>query len=92
MYFNSMFHPSQWDDSAGYAIFDDFDDWSKFYQYKQFLGGQENFIITGKYVKPFPVRWGRPSIVLSNIDPRRNWDMDWCDKNVVFKIVQNKLY
>lgn len=51
MYFNGMLMLDLWDSDAEYAIFDDFEDWSRFYNYKQFLGAQKEFILTDKYIK-----------------------------------------
>lgn len=95
MYFNSMFDLGLWDDTAQYAIFDDWQDWSKFYTYKQFLGAQKEFTVTDKYRKKRSVKWGRPSILLSNTDPAfgTNWDLPWLTLNAIkIDIGANKLY
>jgi len=70
-----------WDDTAEYAVFDDFEDWSRFYNYKQFLGAQKQFVLTDKYIKKKLVNWGKPSIVLSNEYPDfrdERWVKDNC--------------
>lgn len=95
MYFNSMFDLGLWDDEAKYAIFDDWQDWNKFYNYKQFLGAQKEFTVTDKYRKKRSVRWGRPCIVLSNSDPNygTTWDLEWTLGNTIkIDIKDNKLY
>lgn len=83
-----------WDDEAEYLVLDDFQDWSKFYMFKQFFGGQEEFIVTDKYRKKRNVKWGRPCIVLSNLYPKWFDEQDgaWMVENVITCNVQNKLY
>lgn len=83
MYFNGMFNLEKWDDDAAYAIFDDFPDWSTFRHYKQFLGAQSEFEITDKYRRKRTVRWGKPCILLSNVDPGfpdGHWVLGNCTK------------
>lgn len=80
MYFNGMFDLSLWDDAAEYAIFDDFPEWSKWFSYKQFLGAQQEFTITDKYRKKRTVRWGKPTILISNDLPQFP-DMEWVKVN-----------
>lgn len=72
----------QLDTPAKYAIFDDFEDWSTFKQYKQWLGGQRQFVVTDKYRKKRDFIWGRPSIILSNVDPAFK-DTDWISLNCI---------
>lgn len=83
-----------WDDGAEYLILDDFQDWSKFYLFKQFFGGQEEFVVTDKYRKKRNVKWGKPVIVLSNCRPQWFWEEDgnWMRANVIECEVKNKLY
>lgn len=89
MYFNTQFNLSKWDPDAEYAVFDDFDDWSRFYQYKAFLGAQEEFELTGKYLRVRTVRWGKPSIVLSNTIPIFQ-DQKWIEANCFIINLRNK--
>lgn len=91
MYFNGQFNLDAWDDEAGYAVFDDFEDWSRFFLYKQFLGAQEEFTLTDKYRPKRQIKWGRPCIVLSNQDPDFK-DKDWINGNCFFIFIYNKLY
>lgn len=83
MYFNGLFNLDQWDDSAEYAIFDDWDDWSKWYSYKCWIGAQNEFTVTDKYKKKQSIRWGKPSIILSNDDPNFK-DNAWVARNAIF--------
>jgi len=77
MYFNGRFNINNWDDDAQYAVFDDFYDWTTFYPiYKQFLGAQFQFDLTGKYARERQVTWGKPCIILNNTPitwPDPNW-------------------
>lgn len=91
MYFNSLFCLDMWDDDAAYAIFDDFEDWTKFYNYKQFLGAQKEFVVTDKYRKKRNIKWGKPSIVLSNEMPQFR-DYEWIKINCYIVQINNKLY
>jgi len=92
MYFNGLFDLSQWDNDAAYAVFDDFEDWTKFYQYKQFLGAQGQFTCTDKYRRKQQVRWGKPSILLSNTMPAFA-DMRWIEANCfIIELNHNKLF
>lgn len=91
MYFNGMFCMDSWNEDAQYAIFDDWEDWSKFYLYKQFLGAQGEFVVTDKYRKKINVMWGKPSIVISNKEPEFK-DWEWIKANCFLVFVENKLY
>lgn len=92
MYFNGRFNINNWDDDAQYAIFDDFADWSTFHGiYKQFLGAQFQFDLTGKYARERQVTWGKPTILLSN-DPITFPDPKWIDINCVKVTLTAKLY
>ena len=65
MYFNAMVDFRLWDDSAEYAVFDDFA--FEFIPNKKcFFGGQRQFTITDKYMGKKSVTWGKPSIFLTN--------------------------
>jgi len=92
MYFNGSFNLDLWDIQAGYAIFDDWEDWSKFFLYKQFLGAQKEFTISDKYRAKRNVKWGRPCIVIANEDPKFK-DWKWIEANCfVVDIGNNKLF
>jgi hypothetical protein len=91
MYFSGMFNLDKWDDAAQYAIFDDFEDWKRFFNYKQWLGAQEEFEVTDKYTKKKTIKWGRPCIVLSNFDPDFA-DPQWVLANCTKVFIPNKLF
>lgn len=80
MYFNGMFDLSNWNPDAQYAVFDDWEDWTKFFGYKQWLGAQKEFTITDKYRKKMTVSWGKPCIICSNELPNF-LDKDWISLN-----------
>lgn len=75
-----MFMLDLWDQQATYAIFDDFEDWERLYNYKQFLGAQAEFVAVDKYRKKRNVKWGKPCIVLSNNYPNFK-DNIWVQAN-----------
>jgi len=91
MYFNGMIMLDLWNSDAEYAVFDDFEDWDRFYTYKQFLGAQKEFILTDKYRKKENVRWGKPSIILSNFLPNFK-DMQWVRDNCFIVEINTKLF
>lgn len=91
MYFNGMFDLGSWDDNAQYAIFDDWQDWSKFYNYKQWLGAQREFTVTDKYRRKRTIKWGKPCIVLANAEPLFE-DGQWIKANCFKCNLVAKLY
>lgn len=91
MYFNGMFDLSMWDDAAEYAVFDDFPEWEKWRYYKQFLGGQYEFVVTDKYCKKRTVRWSKPCILISNVMPNFP-DMEWIRANCFIVNIQASLF
>lgn len=91
MYYNGMFCLDLWDTNATYAIFDDFEDWSKFYMYKQFLGAQQQFVVTDKYRKKKNVDWGKPCIILANTLPDFK-DWKWIEANCFIEIINSNLF
>lgn len=91
MYFNGLFNIDDWNPDAKYAIFDDFFDWSKFSQYKQWLGAQHQFTATDKYRKKRTLIWGKPCILLSNQLPGFG-DMDWVRSNCFILNVMGPLF
>lgn len=68
VYFNGMFNLDLWDDDAQYAVFDDMD-WKFFINWKCWLGAQKDFSCTDKYRRKMNLKWGHPTIWLSNNDP-----------------------
>ena len=81
-----MFNLDSWNPDAEYAVFDDWEDWTRFYNYKCWLGAQHEFTVSDKYRKKQQIRWGKPAIVLSNELPLFK-DQDWIDKNCVTYIL-----
>lgn len=91
VYWNGYFNLSDFDDTVQYAIFDDWEDWTKFTQYKQWLGAQEQFTATDKYMRKRTIHWGKPCIVLSNSEPNFS-DTDWISANTFKLHVRGCLY
>lgn len=91
MYFNGMFDLGQWNPQAQYTIFDDWEDWDKLYNYKQWLGAQKEFTIVDKYRKKRTIQWGKSCILLSNNKPYFK-DMTWIKINCFEIEIINKLY
>lgn len=61
-----------------YAVFDDIRGGIKFFPaFKEWLGGQATVSVKRLYRDPKLVAWGKPSIWISNDDPRQS--MDQCD-------------
>ena len=57
---------------------------SSFRGYKGWMGCQSEIQLSGKYMKHRKLIWGKPTIYMSNEDPRASAhiDLDWWDKNV----------
>jgi len=86
-----MFCLDTFNNTSKYAIFDDFEDWSRFYNYKQWLGAQDEFIVTDKYRKKKTIKWGKPCIVLANQDPGFK-DSEWISVNCIKVELINNLF
>lgn len=82
-------------ESAEYLVVDDVE-WEYFVGKKCFLGCQRNFILTEKYVKKTPIKFGKPCIYLCNEDPREAMSMreeTYYADNVDYVVLGNdKLY
>jgi len=92
MYFNGMFMLDLWNQDSNYAVFDDWEDWSKMYFYKSFLGAQKEFVLSDKYKRKQNVLWGKPSIIVANTMPCFQ-DWTWILANCfIVEIGSNKLY
>jgi len=93
MYFNG--YPNfkdDWDDSARYIIFDDFE-WEFIPNKKGFFGGQLEFQISGKYMRTRTIKWGKCCIYLTNKYPNiPNDDVDWYKENCIFLEINRKFY
>lgn len=74
--------------SCDYAVFDDIRGGIKFFQaFKEWLGAQAYVSVKQLYRDPTLVKWGKPSIWLSNTDPRLGLDVadvEWLEGNCVF--------
>jgi len=82
-------------EGAEYAVFDDIQGGIKFFPaFKNWLGCQFEFQVKGLYRDPQTIRWGKPSIWISNTDPRCDMlqaDQDWLMGNAVFVEVTESL-
>lgn len=81
-----MFNLDEYEDSAGYNVFDDLpgglEGW---YQYKHWLGGQRDFTCTDKYRHKRVIPGGKPTIYCSNVEPgvAGGVDRDWLGVNTI---------
>lgn len=71
---------------ANYAIFDDIGGLKYLPQYKNWLGCQKQFQVKQLYKDPVLIDWGKPTIWLSNDDPRSEVglspvDIEWLEGN-----------
>lgn len=71
-----------------YAVFDDIRGGMKFFHaYKEWLGCQAYVTVKELYKEARAVEWKKPSVWLSNSDPRLDMmqvDIDWMEKNCIF--------
>ncbi|AXB22594.1 replication associated protein [Alces alces faeces associated circular virus MP65] len=74
-------------ENVDFGVLDDLD-WTdpilKGNKYKAWLGCQEHFICTDKYLRKESIKWGKPCIFLSNDDPTeslKHSDFLWIQKN-----------
>lgn len=77
---------------AQYAVFDDMRGGIDFFpSWKEWLGGQRIVTVKKLYRDPVQIEWGRPSIWLSNTDPRSQLkthdDVMWLEANADFVFV-----
>lgn len=56
-----------------------------------FLGAQQEFEVTDKYRKKITVKWGKPSIILSNNFPDFK-DRIWIQANCFICEIRQKLF
>lgn len=82
--------------AADYAIFDDLQGGIKFFpSFKNWLGGQMEFQVKGLYRDPQLITWGKPSIWISNTDPRLEMmahDIEWMEGNCIFVEISSLLF
>lgn len=94
-YFGGLFSLDEPLDNVKYAVFDDLQGGLEyFHSYKFWLGCQKQFYATDKYKGKKLIHWGRPSIYLSNDDPRENKgaDYDWLMANVRFVYIDEPFF
>lgn len=65
--------------------------------WKQWFGGQRDFTVTGKYVKPFTVTGGVPAILCLNEDDyeehfKSKVENEWSRENILLVYVRSPLY
>lgn len=81
---------------AEYAIFDDIRGGIKFFHaYKEWLGCQAYVTVKCLYKEPTLLQWGKPSIWLSNTDPRDEMsgaECEWMEGNVDFIHVDTPIF
>lgn len=81
---------------ADYAVFDDIRGGIKFFpSFKEWLGCQAYVTVKCLYREPSLVKWGKPSIWLSNTDPRdemQNADIEWMNKNCIFVEINSPIF
>lgn len=79
-----------------YAIFDDIRGGMKFFPaFKEWLGAQMWVTVKQLYRDPQLVKWGKPSIWISNEDPRgcmEPADANWLEQNAVFIDVSSPIF
>ncbi|QCQ85268.1 replication-associated protein [Finch associated genomovirus 1] len=93
-YFGGLFCLDESLEGVEYAIFDDMQGGLKFFHaYKFWLGCQSQFWATDKYKGKKLIRWGRPSIYISNSNPLcdEGVDHDWLIGNCDFVEVTESL-
>lgn len=79
-----------------YAVYDDIRGGMKFFHsFKEWMGAQTYVTVKRLYKEPKLVRWGKPSIWLSNTDPRLDMDpsdASWMEDNAVFIDISNPIF
>lgn len=79
-----------------YAIFDDIQGGIKFFpQFKNWLGCQAQFQIKVLYKDPVLIDWGKPTIWLSNSDPRVDLSPDdatWIEGNCDIIYIEHAIF
>lgn len=79
-----------------YAVFDDWRGGIKFFpSYKEWLGCQAWVSVKCLYKEPKLTKWGKPSIWLTNTDPRNEMmqaDIAWLEGNVTFIEINSPIF
>lgn len=82
--------------TARYAVFDDIRGGIKFFPgFKDWLGCQSNFMVKQLYREPTLIHWGKPSVWISNTDPRMDIspeDVEWMEGNCLFVHVTSLIF
>ena len=94
-YFGGLFSLGEPITGARYAVFDDIQGGLEFFHgYKFWLGAQKQFYATDKYKGKQLVHWGRPSIYVSNTDPRndKGADIQWLEGNCIFLYIGEAIF
>lgn len=83
-------------DDVKYAVFDDIRGGIKFFPaFKEWLGGQATVCVKRLYRDPKLVAWGKPSIWISNDDPRMSLDpsdVGWLEANARFIEIREPIF
>lgn len=99
-YFSEKFNVNKYDVDCEYSVFDDINI-HYLPSYKGWLGSQEEFDVNVKYGRDRTIIYGKPTIWLTNIDPRAerpgrhgdiSVDVDWLNGNCEFVFVNAPLY
>uniref|UniRef100_A0A8E7G261 Replication-associated protein n=1 Tax=Turdus hortulorum Genomoviridae sp. TaxID=2814995 RepID=A0A8E7G261_9VIRU len=89
---------------AEYAVFDDMRGGIQyFHMWKDWLGCQREFMVKEMYKDPRVLKWGKPSIWLSNKDPREEMrcakpgqfdesDIAWLEANCIFVEISSAIF
>lgn len=95
---------ARFDESVDYAIFDDMVNGLRagYFAYKDWLGGQFEFTVQDKYKGKRQIKWGKPTIFITNEDPRNEIGLelkhqsriewDWMDENCVFFEMKDSIF
>ncbi|QCW23666.1 MAG: replication-associated protein [Genomoviridae sp.] len=79
-----------------YAVFDDISGGMEYFHHlKAWFGCQKDISIKRLYREPKLYSWGKPSVWVSNDDPRptmKQGDADWFNANAVFVEIKSKLF
>lgn len=96
-YHATEFNLAAHSEEATYAVFDDLKEGLKTngFDYKAWLGGQHQFNCSDKYTKKRVIKWGKPSIYISNDDPlltlRSDVNTDWIQNNCVIVYIGTQI-
>jgi hypothetical protein len=101
-YCAGLWDMSRFDESVDYAIFDDMVGGLRagYFAYKDWLGGQFEFTVQDKYKGKRQIKWGKPAIFITNVDPRLEMqpynkaaiEWDWLEENAVFYEVRDTIF